>query len=142
MIRLFKKDRFKTWVGRIHEHGTFEGELGYTKNSLLHLTHRGVDHFMAKAMEWSKIDAKLRQEVNHPKMSGWRFIRIFVMELFNQGFKRRGFFSGTVGVIDSILQTFSFFVTYVRLWEFQQPKSLSEIYREVDQKLIKNDFNY
>src|SRR3989338_9739440 len=36
VIRLLKKEDFETWVGKIHEYPKFKGELGYTKNFLLH----------------------------------------------------------------------------------------------------------
>ena len=139
VIRLLKKDDFEEWIGKIHEQPKFKGKLGYSKNSLLHLTHRDLDQVVLKSLEWSKIDAKLRFESNHPKMSGWRFLRILFSEIFNQGILRRGFFGGTVGVIDSILQSFSMFMSYVRLWEIQQ-KSLREFYDEIDKKLIENNF--
>lgn len=142
MIRLFRKDKFKGWIGKVHEYGQFEGELGYTKNSLLHLTHRDLDHFILKSLEWSKIDAKLRLEANHPKMTKWRFFRILLTELYHQGITRRGFFSGTVGMIDSLLQTFSLIMTYVRLWQMQQSKPLEEVYKETDEKLIEDGFKY
>ncbi len=142
VIRLLKKSNFESWVGKVHEYPKFQGELGYTKSSLIHLTHRNVDQIVLKSLDWSKIDAKLRFNSKHPKMSGWRFIRIFFTELINQGVKRGGFFGGTVGVIDSILQTFSMFITYVRLWEMQQEKDLDEVYDDIDKKLIENDFKY
>jgi hypothetical protein len=142
VIRLLNKDKFKKWIGRVHEYATFNGELGYTKNSLLHLTHRDVDHFLLKALEWSKIDAKLRLDSGHPKMSGWRFLRIFISETFNQGVKRGGFFNGTVSMMDSLLQVFSMYITYVRLWQMQQSKPTDEIYKEIDKKLLENEFRY
>lgn len=136
VIRLLKKSDFESWVGKIHEFPKFKGKLGYTKNSLLHLTHRGVDQIVLKSLEWSKIDARLRLESNHPKMSAWRFLRIFTTEIFNQGILRGGFFNGTVGVMDSLLQVFSLFITYVRLWEMQQAKPLDEVYNEIDKKFL------
>lgn len=142
VIRLFKKDHFKTWVGEVHEYGTFTGKLGYLKNSLLHLTHRDLDQFLQKAIDWSKIDAQLRINTHHPKMTRWRFIRIFLTEMWHQIVARRGFFDGTVGIIDSILQVFYFYMTYVRLWQMQQEKPLKKIYDEIDKKLIENNFKY
>jgi glycosyltransferase involved in cell wall biosynthesis len=142
MIRLFKKSDFETWVGKVHEYGKFKGELGYSKNSLLHLTHRDLDHFVLKALDWSKIDAKLRFDAHHPKMTKLRFMRILFTESWNQLIKREGLFGGTVGFIDSMLQVFSFYMTYVRLWELQQSKSLEKIYKEIDQKLLENDFQF
>ena len=142
IIRLFKKSEFESWIGKVHEYAKFSGKLGYTKSSLLHLTHRDVDQIVLKSLEWSKIDAKLRLEDKHPKMSGWRFLRILITELFNQGVKRQGFFNGTIGVMDSILQTFSMFISYVRLWQLQQSKPMNQIYNDLDKKLIENNFKY
>ncbi len=140
VIRLIKKENFKEWVGKIHEQPKFKGKLGYSKNSLLHLTHRSLDQIVQKSLEWSKIDAKLRVDASHPGMSGWRFLRIFATEIFNQGIIRKGFFNGTVSVMDSLLQAFSFYMTYVRLWELQQSKSREQVYDEIDKNLIDNGF--
>jgi len=142
VIRLLKRSDFETWIGSVHEYAKFKGDLGYTKSSFLHLTHRSVDQMIAKNLEWSKIDAKLRIESKHPKMSGWRFLRIFVTETFNQGIIRGGFFAGTIGVMDSLIQVFSMFTTYVRVWEMQQTKPLEKIYDDVDKKLIEDGFKY
>lgn len=140
VIRLLKKSDFKGWVGKVHEYPEFKGNLGYSKNSLLHLTHRNLDQIVLKSLEWSRIDAKLRLEANHPKMSGWRFLRIFIGEVFNQGILRKGFLNGSIGMMDSLLQAFSFYMTYVRLWELQQSKPREKIYEEIDNNLIKNGF--
>ena len=140
VIRLLKKEDFEIWVGKVHEYPKFSGKLGYTKNSLIHLTHRNLDQIVLKSLEWSKIDAKLRIDANHPKMSGWRFLRILFSEMLNQGILRGGFFNGTIGVMDAVLQTFSMFITYVRLWQLQQGKPLGEIYDDIDKKLIDNNF--
>lgn len=140
VIRLFKRSDFDKWVGKVHEQPNFTGKLGYCRNSILHLTHRDVDKIMLKSLEWSKIDAKLRLDSNHPSMSGWRFLRILFGEIFNQGIKRGGFFNGTVGVMDSILQSFSMFITYVRLWQMQREKPLDKVYEEIDKNLIENGF--
>lgn len=142
VIRLLKKQDFIQWVGKVHEYPKFKGALGYLKSPLLHLTHRDIDQIVKKSLEWSKIDASLRFEAGHPKMSAWRFIRILLGEMFNQGIKRRGFFNGTVGFMDSMLQTCSLFLTYVRLWQMQQPKPLNKIYDEIDQQLIENKFKF
>ncbi len=142
VIRLIKKNDFESWVGKVHEYPKFKGKLGYTKNSFIHLTHRDLEHVVLKSLEWSKIDARLRIDANHPKMTGWRFLSILFSELFNQGIKRGGFWNGTVGVVDSVLQTFSLFMTYVRLWQMQQAESLSATYDKIDKKLIENNFKY
>ena len=141
VIRLIKKDKFEGWIGKVHEYVKFSGKLGYTKNSLLHLTHRNIDQIVLKSLEWSKIDAKLRLGAGHPPMTGWRFLRIFISEVLNQGFRRKGFFAGTVGIMDSLLQAISMYMTYVRLWELQQKRPLEDTYKDIDKKLTENNFN-
>lgn len=142
VIRLLKKEDFESWIGEIHEYPKFKGKLGYSQSSFLHLTHRGIDQIVLKSLEWSKIDSKLRLEAGHPKMSGWRFLRIFATEIFNQGIVRRGFFNGSVGIMDSILQSFSMVMSYVRLWQFQQPEAIEKIYDEIDKKITEDNFNF
>lgn len=140
VIRLFKKEELEGWVGEVHEQPEFKGKLGYSKNSLLHLTHRGVDQIVLKSLEWSKIEARLRFNSKHPKMSAWRFLRIVITESFIQGILRKGFFNGTVGIMDSMLQTFSMFITYVRLWQMQQGKPINKVYEEIDKDLMESGF--
>lgn len=141
MIRLLKKDKFRTWVGKVHEYATFEGELGYLKEPLLHLTHRNIDQIVLKSLVWSNIDARLRLDAKHPKITGLRLLKILFFESVNQGIKRRGFFNGTVGTIDAILQTFSLVITYIRLWQLQRPQTLEQTYQDIDKKLTHSDFN-
>lgn len=140
VIRLLKKKDFETWIGKVHEYPKFKGNLGYTKNSFLHLTHRDLDQVVLKSLDWSKIDAALRMDDKHPNMSGWRFLRILFSEIIYQGIIRKGFFNGSIGVMDSILQSFSLFMTYVRLWQMQQAKPLDKVYDQLDSQLLQNNF--
>ena len=140
VVRLIKKDKLSGFIGKIHETPQVEGKIGYSKNSLLHLTHRNLDQVVLKSLSWSRIDAGLRFEANHPPMTGWRFLRILVSETWQQGMMRRGFFAGTVGVIDSLLQVFSMLLSYIRLWELQQHPGLDEVYKKLDERLEQNNF--
>lgn len=142
VIRLFKVSSLKSWEGLVHEQPVFDGELGTLSNSLLHLTHRDIDSMVKKSLEWADYDASLRLAAHHPKMSGWRFIRIMITETWKQGFIRGGFFGGTEGVIDSLLQIFSMYISYVKLWQLQHTPSIDEVYKDIDQKLIERDFKY
>ncbi len=142
VIRLIKKSEFLQWEGKVHEQPRFKGDLGYSKNSLLHLTHRNIDQIVLKSLEYSKIDAKLRLVAGHPPMTRWRFLRIFITETINQGIIRRGFLSGTIGTMDALLQIFSLILTYIRLWEFQQNKTRAEVYKRIDEQLQKDSFSY
>lgn len=120
--RLFKKDKLKGWQGKLHETAVFEGKIGELEGFLLHYTHRDLTSMVGKTLEWSKVEAELRFESNHPKMTWWRFPRVMTTAFLDSYVRQGGYKAGTVGVIESVYQSFSMFITYARLWELQKKR--------------------
>ena len=75
-----------------------------------------------KTIEWSKVEAETRFQMNHPKMTWWRFPRVMITAFLDSYFRQGGYKIGVAGLIESVYQAFSIFVTYARLWELQQKK--------------------
>ncbi|MDP3998067.1 MAG: hypothetical protein Q8P89_00415, partial [bacterium] len=121
--RLFKKNALKGWKGQIHESPTFDGVPGKLNGFLIHYTHRDLSSMVEKTIEWSKVEAKLRFEAGHPPVFWWRFPRMMLGEFYRSYIKQNGWRAGTVGIIESIYQAFSIFVTYARLWEMQKNRN-------------------
>lgn len=121
--RLFKKDKLKKWVGKLHEEPLFEGELGCLKEPMIHITHRNLSSMVDKTSNWSKIEADLLYKANHPPVVGWRILRIMLTEFWYRVVKLKGWRDGTIGWIEAIFQVFSRFITYARLWEMQNKKT-------------------
>lgn len=117
--RVFKKENLKGWRGKLHESPVIDGEVGDLENFLLHFTHRDLSQMLNKTIEWSDIEAEERFINNHPKMSWWRFPRVMIDAFINSYIKQKGYKAGTVGIIESIYQAFSIFITYAKLWEKQ-----------------------
>jgi glycosyltransferase involved in cell wall biosynthesis len=120
--RLFKKSALKEWRGELHETPIIEGSLGQLNGFILHYTHRDLSSMVNKTLDWSKIEAELRFNANHPKMTWWRFPRVMLTAFFDSYIKQKGYKAGTAGLIESLYQSFSIFITYARLWELQQQK--------------------
>lgn len=131
-IRLFRKSHLEGWEGSLHERPIFsskgrsasggEGELGYLKQPMLHITHRDLSSMVEKTRQWSKIEAELLYKARHPPVVWWRIIRVMLTEFWHRAVKLQGWRDGTVGWIEIIFQMFSRFITYARLWELQQIK--------------------
>jgi glycosyltransferase involved in cell wall biosynthesis len=121
-VRLFDKKSLKKWEGKLHESPKFEGEEGALDGLLLHYTHRNLSEMVEKTAEWSGVEAGLRFRANHPKMTAWRFLRVMVTAFYDSYIKQRGFRAGTAGLVESLYQAFSMFITYARLWEMQNKK--------------------
>lgn len=117
--RLFLKSNFIKWVGLLHEEPRFKGELGYLKKNMIHYKHDNFSEMIEKTNQWSETEAKLLMEANHPPVVWWRFWRIMITEGVYRLIIKRGIFDGQVGIIYSIYQMWSRFLTYAKLWEMQ-----------------------
>lgn len=120
--RLFKKEDLKGWHGKIHESPVTDGEKDVLEGFLIHYSHRNLTEMLAKTIEWSQIEAELRLDSNHPKMTWWRFPRVMATGFFDYYIKQGGYKVGTAGIIEGVYQSFSIFITYARLWEMQNKK--------------------
>lgn len=120
--RLFRKQNLKGWYGEIHESPAVEGKLGILDGYLKHYTHRDLSSMVKKTIEWSKTEAEIRFKANHPQMAWWRFPRVMFTAFFDSYIRQKGYKAGTIGLLESVYQSFSIFVTYARLWELQKKK--------------------
>ncbi len=121
--RLFYKNNLEEWYGKLHETPKVTGEIGDIDGFLLHYTHRDLTSMLFKTILWSQTEASLRLETHHPKIVSWRLIRVMATGFFDSYIKQGGWKAGTMGLIESIYQSYSMFITYARLWEMQQMKN-------------------
>ena len=119
MLRLIRKDSLLGWQGQVHETPMIEGKIGILKSEMLHFTHKDLGSMLSKTNEWSEIEAFLRFKANHPQMAPWRFIRVMVTAFWKSYISQGGWIVGDTGLIESIYQAFSSFITYAKLWEMQ-----------------------
>lgn len=118
--RLFKRSKLEEWYGDLHESPRVNGDVGdLTEGYIKHYTHQDLTSMLNKTIQWSKIEAELRFNSDHPRMYWWRFFRVMMTAFYDSYIRQKGYKVGTVGLIESIFQSFSMFITYARLWEMQ-----------------------
>lgn len=122
VARLFLKKALKGWYGRIHETPVFAGESAVLTHPLTHRTHRTLEEMLVKTNSWSDIEAELRLNAHHPPVVWWRLLRVMITGFTQSYIDQRGWRAGTVGLIESVYQAFSMFITYAKLWELQNRK--------------------
>lgn len=120
VLRLMRRDKLIRWKGELHEQPKINGETGFLKNPFIHLKEDNLSDMVSKTNRWSEIEARLLFDSSHPKMTWWRFFRPVFTEIFDRLILKLGFLDGVPGVIFSIYQGWSRFVTYVKLWEMQR----------------------
>lgn len=122
IIRLINKQMLVRWFGEVHESPEIRGEIGEMTEPFYHFTHRNLSEMVQATLAWSKIEAQLRFNAHHPPVSWWRFPRVMMPVFWDYYIKQGGWKVGSIGLIESIYQAFSIFITYARLWELQQKK--------------------
>lgn len=120
--RVFYKKKFKEWYGVVHETPVVNGQFEHIVSPINHFTHRNLQQMIVKTNKWSNYEAELRLKAHHPRMSWWRFPRVMVTEFFKSYFSQKGYKNGTYGLVESIYQSYSAFITYAKLWELQNKK--------------------
>lgn len=118
--RLFNKDALDHWYGELHETAKVNGEVGDLEGFVFHYTHRNLEYMVDKTNIWSNTEARLRFNANHPKMTWWRFPRVMLSAFYDSYVKQKGYKAGTVGLVESVYQAYSMFITYAKLWEIQE----------------------
>jgi len=122
VARIFRVSKFGKWTGVVHETPVVSGQLIKIDSPILHFTHRNLEQMVEKTNEWSNFEAELRLKAHHPKMRSWRFFRVMLSAFIKSYVKDKGYKNGTYGLIESIYQSFSMFITYAKLWELQMKK--------------------
>ena len=120
MVRLIRRSALVNWTGILHEHAVIRGSTGKLQNYFIHDTHRTLEEMVDKTNEWSGSEALLRFKSLHPPISWWRMLRVMMSAFWDSYVKQGGWRAGTPGLIESMYQAFSMFVTYAKLWELQQ----------------------
>jgi len=118
--RLFWRPALITWRGVIHESPITKGPIGTLRSPLLHNAHRTLADMTVKTNSWSEREARLRLNAHHPRIVPWRLFRVMATGCMRSYFRERGILAGTVGLIESVFQAFSMFITYAKLFEMQE----------------------
>lgn len=119
LVRLIRKEALEKWTGQVHETPSIKGKVSQLSGNLFHYTHRNLNEMIENTLKWSKIEAELRFQNQHPPIIWWRLPRVMLPTFWDYYIRQGGWKVGTVGLIESIYQAFSIFITYARLWEMQ-----------------------
>ncbi|MEX2028046.1 MAG: glycosyltransferase family 2 protein [Candidatus Curtissbacteria bacterium] len=117
--KLFNKESLKGWYGQVHESPQVDGQFGYFKQPLTHLTARSLTAMLDKTIKWAKVEADLALKANHPKVTAPKIIWSAQREFFQRYFIKRGALDGFVGLVEAIYQALHKAITLVYLWEMQ-----------------------
>lgn len=145
-LRLFRRGKAHLPCKSVHEQPELTGKAGYFKNPLIHEHYRTISQYVEKLNNlYTENDMRvfLRKK---KKVHWYDAIRFPTEDFFSTFFAREGYKDGLHGLVLSILQAFSTFVTFAKLWEKQGFKEAEPegFLQKVSQELTKaeKDFGY
>lgn len=123
-IRLIKKESFVDWPKEIHSTPIIKGQFDLLKHPLIHYFHSDLEKMVDKTIIFEDIESNLLFRAEK-KADTFTFFRKFFGELWRRLFKNLGFLDGSIGIVESIYQSFSKTITYLFLYEKNLKKSRS-----------------
>jgi len=121
-VRLIRKDSFVDWPKAIHSFPKVKGKIEELENPLNHFAINSIEEMVERTIRYSQKEADLLIKAGI-KVNVIVFLRKMAGEFYRRGIKEKGFLDGPAGVIQIIYQTFSVFITYVRIWEYWQKEN-------------------
>ncbi len=123
--RLYNR-RTARWQGRyVHESVKADGPVGQLQHEIEHYSYRDLRDHLDRINQYSSLAAK--QMLEHGRRSGYLQLLLHPPAAFLRNYLlRRGFMDGTVGLLISILNSYSVFLKFAKLHELQgKPKAQS-----------------
>ncbi len=145
-VRVFKQGKV-LWSSKIHEKPETKGQ-GVTlppeeKWAIVHYNYRSLSQFIHRMDRYTQIQAE------ELRKSGYQFkwqdvFQKPASEFLSRYFSNKGYKDGLHGLALSLLQTFSFLVLYLKVWEMSgfKEQNLGVMEFETEAKIIGKDVNY
>lgn len=117
-IRLFRRQKAK-FQGFIHEKLLIDGEIGYLKNPIIHVSYKNIADYFNKFNLYSTMVAN--QRFKEGKKIPFVF-QIFasIWDFFNRYIFKLGFLDGIPGFLWASFSSFHRLVKYAKLWEIEK----------------------
>ncbi len=118
-LRLFRRGKARLPCQSVHEQPKLTGKAGYLKNSLIHEHYQTVSQYVDK-LNTLYTENDVRVFFRKKKKIHWYdAIRFPAEDFLSTLFARKGYKDGLHGLVLSLLQAFSTFVTFAKIWEKQ-----------------------
>lgn len=119
VIRLVRHADFVSWPGNIHSAPVVRGLTIKTKNAMEHHKDESLKQMVAKTNRYSDIEAQQFYAGKMMKVTALTLMRKWWMETLRRGIFKKGILDGKIGLIQSLYQGYSVFVSYAKLYEQQ-----------------------
>jgi len=127
VIRLVRRRDFVSWPSNIHSAPVMRGLTIKTIHAMEHHKDTSLTQMVDKTNRYSQIEAGQFYQGRLASVTPLTLLRKWWMETLRRGIFKRGFLDGKIGLIQSLYQGYSVFITYAKLYELQSPLTTSRV---------------
>jgi hypothetical protein len=120
VVRLVRKANFISWPKSIHSSPVVKGTTIKTMRAMEHHKDESLGQMVTKTNRYSDIEATQFLEGKMAPVKPLTLMRKWWMETLRRGILKHGFMDGKIGLIQSLYQGYSVFISYAKLFEKQR----------------------
>lgn len=120
VVRLIRQSDFVSWPTNIHSSPIVKGSVIKTVHAMQHHKDASLAQMVEKTNRYSQIEAELFFQGGLPPVTPVTLLRKSIMEFVRRYILKRGYLDGRIGLIQSLYQGYSVFISYAKLYELQQ----------------------
>ncbi len=117
-LRLFRKSKTKLTDRLVHEGFDVDGNIGNLKNPIIHFTFNSIEKTISKINQYSTLEATEKYKTKK-KITGRMILTHGVSSFLRAFVSLRGYKDGVHGLMISIIDSITTFLTYMKMWELQ-----------------------
>ncbi|MDR3625370.1 MAG: glycosyltransferase family 2 protein [Ignavibacteriaceae bacterium] len=120
-LRLLKKCKTSVTDRLVHEGFIVNGNTGKLKSPMLHFTYNTIESAISKINHYSSLQALERYKTKG-RVNGFTIIAHGIASFYKTFFALKGFRDGVHGLCIAFIDSFTTFLTYMKIWELQKNK--------------------
>ena len=139
-LHLFKKEKGK-YVEKVHEQVEIDGKTGELSKVLVHYNYQSISQYLEKMFRYTTLEAE-NQLANGYEFAWSDLIKKPLSEFLRRFFAEEGFKDGVHGLVLSLLQGFSEFVVYLKIWEKEgfKEEEIPEVFEQLHDGVSEMDY--
>ncbi len=117
-LRLFRKSKTKLTSRLVHEGFEVDGVTGNLKSPIIHFTFNSIEKTISKINSYSTLEA-MEKYKSKKNINGKTIFAHGVSSFLRSFISLRGYRDGVHGLMISIIDSMTTFLTYMKMWELQ-----------------------
>jgi len=117
-LRLFRKTKAHITDRLVHEGFEVNGIINNLKNPIIHYTFNSIENTISKINHYSTLEA-MEKYKSKKKITGIKILIHGASSFIRSFVSLRGYRDGVHGLMISIIDSMTTFLTYMKIWELQ-----------------------